>query len=291
MRRAYAFRHNNRAYVIRCTCAANVINGEFHRINAFFVLIVAKLQLRLVHYLAVLIKGRKVGFCRRCFGDIDKPRALLSNRIRQAVGIQYNVRCRHHQLIDNRRNLYCGKLAENIGVALYVLADQRRCTRLVGRCHRSTRQSFITLPRYSRQNFTAVRRNFRLNLQIRSRSPRREVGHKRTCNLFFANLNDTRTLLCEHFAVVLRNGANRTVVVADLHTDRTGYVVINNDTCRAFGFQRNAYLFFKRRYAALYKHDFIFIEFLAFGIIGNTPHTGNCYVFKITAGNVSPIRS
>ena len=126
-------------------------------------------------------------------------------------------------------------------------------------------------------------RNFRFNPQIGGRSPRGEIGHKRSRDLFLADPKDSRTGSGQHFALFLGNGTHRTRIGADGHGNRTRNIVINDDTGCADLLQSHADFIFKVRGAALYKDDLSFIKFLGFYIIRGPSDAGNGDIFKVMA--------
>ena len=284
---AYALGNHHGIDVVRNRLVADVVYGERHFVYARLVFVVAEFQLGFIHFGTVGVIGGNI--CRRGggFRDVYKSRALLSYGIGQPVLVHHDVRGGHHQLVHALRNFRCGKriVAEHAGIS-HVVADERRSARLVGRSHRSTGKSFVLLPGNGGKNFTAVRRDFGLDFQIGSRSPRGEIGHKRPRRLRFGDFQNARFACGKLFAFVLRKRAHRADVRAYRHGNVTGNVVINNDTRGALFFQSHAHFFFERGAAALYQHDFALIIFVRFHIIGRSADAGNGYVFEVVFRNV-----
>ena len=279
---AHAFAHDDRVDVIGNGRLTDIMNIERHFIDAGAFFVVAELELGLIHGLAVLIICRKIGGRRCGFIDIDESCPLLSDRIREPVFIIDNIGRRHHELIHARRNFGIGKLSECAAV-FHVLANESSGARLIGSSHGGTGQSVIVLSGNGRKDFAAVCRNFRFNPQIGGRSPRGEIGHKRSRDLFLADPKDSRTGSGQHFALFLGNGTHRTRIGADGHGNRTRNIVINDDTGCADLLQSHADFIFKVRGAALYKDDLSFIKFLGFYIIRGPSDAGNGDIFKVMA--------
>ncbi len=83
------------------------------------------------------------------------------------------------------------------------------------------------------------------------------------------------------FAQILRKRAYRAVYRADLHGDRTGYVIINDNARRFHNAKRNIHFFFEVRFTALYKHDFSSVVFSVLGIVGTSAYAGDRNVFEV----------
>ena len=141
---ADTLRQNNAANVVRQRLIRYIFDIESHLVNARFVLIVAEFELAFIHLHAVLIGG-DIRFCSRCLSDIDKSRALLSDRVSKSVLVAHDVRRGHCKLIDALCNLDRAQIAEYVRVILDELADERRRARHVGRSHGSTRKSVVRL--------------------------------------------------------------------------------------------------------------------------------------------------
>ena len=150
-----------------------------------------------------------------------------------------------------------------------ITTDKRHETRHIRRSHRRTALFAVTTG-YGRSDFPAVRRDFRLQFQIVRRSPRGEFTHERTCRVSRAQFNRTHTVdfacrflvarivlhLCQRRACVHCNGYRRDRIVdfAEVHTDNTRHVVVNDDTRRAHR-HSNLYFLLEGSVTTLYYGD------------------------------------
>ena len=148
---------------------ADVVHVERHGVNSLSVLIVAEFEFRFVHRVAVFVVRGEIGSRRDGIQNIDKPRALFSHGVGQTVFVVNDIRGRHHQLIDERRDFHVvfraffrkpGKTESlRVFVRFDVLTDKRRCARKVGRSHRRTGKSVVCLTGNRGKDLAAVRRD------------------------------------------------------------------------------------------------------------------------------------
>ena len=134
--------------------------------------IVAQLDLGLIHNRTVeSVVGQNV---RRCFArlnQVGQARALLADRVGQAVGVQHDVRGGHEQAVDSRVDL--DGIVCDIGILIHdVLTKQRDDARHIGTSHGGTGQTVVAAARNGRQNVTAVRRDLGLDAEVGGGGPK-----------------------------------------------------------------------------------------------------------------------
>ena len=262
--------------VIRQRSRSNIMDNKSHLINASLIGIVAQLKLGLVHQLTVPIVGAQVSLRVQAVGQVSKTRALLTNSIRQAVGVQSDVSSGHHQLIDQLIDLHI--IISNAGEILNdILTQQDNHTSQVGASHGSTGQAIITATGNRRQNVTTVGSNFRLDIQAGSRTPGGEVRNERTRGLVNTNAQLTTTGSSQHFTISLGNGANCQLGIANVHLDITGNVVVNDDTGSTLSFS-NHRLFLEGVGTTTNQGNLAL--HVKTGIVSATTDTGNNYKFN-----------
>ena len=165
------FRHDDGAEIIGHGTAAHVVYVKLHLVDAALALVVAEFEFGLFHLVAVRIVRRDVRSGGSRFGNIDKTRALLADRVREPVLVIDDVRRGHHELVHEGCDVRRRHVAAEHAAVTDILADERRRARHVGRSHRSTGHPVITLPGHGRIDLAAVRRDLGFDLQIGSRAP------------------------------------------------------------------------------------------------------------------------
>ena len=273
---------NIAANVIGQRAAAEVVNGEGHLVNTGLIGIVTQLQLGLVHSLAILIIGSQIGLGGQAVGQVSQTGALLTNGIRQAVGVQRNVRSGHHQLIDHLIDLHIviGNVREILN---HILTQQDNHTGQVRTCHGGTGQSVITATGNRRENIAAVSGDLRLDVQAGSGTPGREVGNKGAGSLIHANGQLAATGSSQHLAIILRDGADGQLGLTDVHLDVTGNIVVNDDTGSALTLSDHG-LFLKGIGTTADKSDLAL--HIQSGIVSAAANTGDNNKFDFLGGSI-----
>ena len=223
------FGQNVSSNVIGQSSAAEVVNGEGHFINAGLLRIITQLQLGLIHGVSILVISGNVSLGIQAAGQISQTCTLLTNRVRQTVGVQGDVCGRHHQLVDHLIDLDI--VICNVGEILHnILPQQDDHAGQVGTSHRGTGQTVITTTGNRGENIAAVSSDLRLNIQAGSGAPGGEIGNERAGGLIHAQGQLTAAGSSQQLTVILRNGTNSQLSIADIHLDITGNVVVNDDT-------------------------------------------------------------
>ena len=264
------------AQVIAQVLLTKVIDGEGHFIDTGAVRIIAKLQLGFVHGFTVFVISNNVCGGVHAVGQVGQAGALLSDSIRQTVGIQNNIGSGHHQPIDH--SVHLDLIVGNIGEVFYhILPQQHNRASQVGAGHGSTGQTVIGATGDGGQDITAVGRDLRLDLQAGRRAPGGKVGHERTGSLLPADFQGAGALLRQHLAIILRDGANSQLGIAYIHFNIAGYIIVNDHTGSALCF-RDQRFFLKGIVTAAHQRDLAI--HIQTGIVGTAANTGDQHIFK-----------
>ena len=226
---ADAFGQNICAQIIGQSAVAEVLHGEGHFVHTGLLLVIAQLQLGLVHDLAVLVVGHNDSLALDSADQVSQACALLSDSVGLTVLVDHDICGGHHQAVNHMIDGHI--VIGDVGEVLHnILTHQQGQTCHIGASHRGTGQAVVAAAGNGGQNVTTVLGDLRLDLQAGSGAPGGEVGHEGAGLLVLADGQHATTGSSQHLTIVLGDGAACQSCLADVHSDITGYIIINDNT-------------------------------------------------------------